>query len=259
MASDLYEEAPVWYLRVKQAAQRGATLIVANPRETKLDRYASFVMCYAYGDEVKTAQVLTKKGKIGDAFIKAENAVILFGSEGLGLEASTALATALCPALNDTGHVGKPNNGLIGVWPRANDQGAWEIGFHPEVDLQAAFDKAEAVYIVGADPFGDGALKIKSGRRKPFIVVQDLFETEDRQTGGCIIARPGIYRAGGDVHIRRTPCTAVSIKRFRRWRGRKPILQLHPRLPNKWASSSKVHPLPWSSTSWPQIICPMRG
>jgi NADH-quinone oxidoreductase subunit G len=34
VASNLYEEAPIWYLRVKQAAERGATLIVLNPRET---------------------------------------------------------------------------------------------------------------------------------------------------------------------------------------------------------------------------------
>jgi NADH-quinone oxidoreductase subunit G len=67
---------------------------------------------------------------------------------------------------------------LIGVWPRANDQGAWEVGFRPVEDLQAAFDNTEAVYIVGADPFGDSVLKLKSGKRKPFIVVQDLFETE---------------------------------------------------------------------------------
>ena len=36
VASDLYQEAPIWYLRVKQAVDRGATLIVLNPRETKL-------------------------------------------------------------------------------------------------------------------------------------------------------------------------------------------------------------------------------
>lgn len=187
VASDLYEEAPIWYLRIKQASERGATLIVANPRETKLDRFASFVVRYAYGDEVKTVHDLTRKGKIGDAFVKAENAVILFGSEGLGLEGSTALATACARALNDTGHVGKPNNGLMGVWQRANDQGAWEIGFRPGENLQAAFDKADAVYIVGADPFGDGALKIRSGKRKPFIVAQDLFETETAKLADVVL------------------------------------------------------------------------
>ena len=202
MASDLYEEAPIWYLRVKQASQNGATLIVANPRETKLDRYATYVVRYAYGDEVKTVQVLTKKGRIGDAFMKAENAVILFGSEGLGLEASTALATACARALNDTGHVGKPNSGLIGVWPRSNDQGAWEVGFRPVENLQAVFDKAEAVYIVGADPFGDGALKLRNGKRRPFIVVQDLFETATAELADVVLPaqayteREGTFTSG---------------------------------------------------------------
>jgi NADH-quinone oxidoreductase subunit G len=202
VASDLYEEAPIWYLRVKQAAQRGATLIVANPRETKLDRFASFVIRYAYGDEVKTVQNLMKRGKIGDAFAKADNSIILFGSEGLGLEGSTALATACARALNDTSHVGRPNNGLIGVWQRANDQGAWEVGFRPEENLQSVFDKADAVYIAGADPFGDGMLKIKDAKRKPFIVVQDLFETETAKIANVVLPahayteRDGTFTSG---------------------------------------------------------------
>ena len=57
VASDLYQEAPIWWLRVKQAADRGATLIVANPRETKLDKFATYVIRYAYGDEVKTIKI----------------------------------------------------------------------------------------------------------------------------------------------------------------------------------------------------------
>src|SRR5687768_13838764 len=84
VASDLYQEAPIWYLRVKQAADRGATLIVFNPRETKLDRYASFVVRYTYGDEANAIYDLDKKSKIHDALTTAENAVILFGSDGLG-------------------------------------------------------------------------------------------------------------------------------------------------------------------------------
>src|SRR6266540_4441652 len=79
VASDLYEEAPIWYLRVKQAADRGANLIVLNPRETKLDRYASYVVRYAYGDETKAVQDLGKQSKIGDILTNAQNAVILFG------------------------------------------------------------------------------------------------------------------------------------------------------------------------------------
>lgn len=43
-------------------------------------------------------------------------------------------------------HVGRANNGLIGVWQRANDQGAFEIGFQPEEDLEKAL-KGKSVYI----------------------------------------------------------------------------------------------------------------
>ena len=42
VASDIHDEAPVWYLRLKAAAQRGATVIVANARATKLDEFATY-------------------------------------------------------------------------------------------------------------------------------------------------------------------------------------------------------------------------
>ncbi|MER3545523.1 MAG: NADH dehydrogenase (quinone) subunit G [Chloroflexota bacterium] len=51
IASDLEEEAPIWWLRVKQAADRGATLLVAAGRPTKTDRYAEHKLRYRYGGE----------------------------------------------------------------------------------------------------------------------------------------------------------------------------------------------------------------
>ncbi len=41
VASDLHEEAPVWWLRVKQAADRGAKVVVVNPYATRLDKHAA--------------------------------------------------------------------------------------------------------------------------------------------------------------------------------------------------------------------------
>jgi NADH-quinone oxidoreductase subunit G len=201
-ASDLYEEAPIWWLRVKQAADRGATLIVANPRATKLDKFASFVVRYAYGDEVSTVQNLSRKSKIGDAFSRAKNAIVFFGSEGLGLAGSSNLAAACAKLLQDTEHTGKANNGLIGVWPHANDQGAWELGFRPVEDLQSVFDKAAVVYIAGADPFGEGMIKAKNVKRKPFVVVQDLLENATTEMADVVLPaqafseREGTYTSG---------------------------------------------------------------
>jgi NADH-quinone oxidoreductase subunit G len=196
VASDLYEEAPIWYLRVKQAADRGANLIVLNPRETKLDRFASYVVRYAYGDEVKAVQDLGKKGKISDAFINAQNAVILFGSDGLGVEGTASLASACAKLLQDSGHVGKPNNGLIGVWERTNDQGAWEMGFEIPEDLAKAL-KGKAVYIVGADPVGDDPKLAKALEGAQFVVVQDVIETATTEIADVVLpARAYIEREG---------------------------------------------------------------
>ncbi len=186
VASNLYEEAPIWYLRVKQAAERGANLIVLNARETKLDKYASYVVRYAYGDEVKTVDDLTKKSKISDSFLKSENAVILYGSDGLGVSGSAAVASACAKLLNDSGFVGKPNNGLIGVWGRANDQGAWEMGFEVEEDLPKVL-KGKAVYIVGADPVADDPKLEKALEGAEFVAVQDVMETATTEIANVVL------------------------------------------------------------------------
>ncbi|MBP6178626.1 MAG: NADH-quinone oxidoreductase subunit NuoG [Anaerolineales bacterium] len=201
VASDLYEEAPIWWLRVKQAADRGATLIVANPRETKLDRFAKYVIRYAYGDEVKAINDLNAKGKIADEFAKAKNAVVFFGSEGLGLNGTSGLASACASLLKETEHIGKPNNGLVGVWQRANDQGAWEVGLRPEVELDKAL-KGKAVYIVGADPVGDDPALAKALKGAKFVAVQDILETATTEIADVVLPaqafseREGTFTSG---------------------------------------------------------------
>ncbi len=186
VASDLYEEAPIWWLRVKQAAERGATLIVANARQTKLDRFAKFVIRYANGDEVKAVQDLGGKGKIAEAFAQAKNAVVLFGSDGLGLEGSSSLAAACADLLVKTGHTGRANNGLIGVWQRANDQGAWEMGFRPQGNLAKAL-KGKTVYVVAADPAGDDPALAQALEGAEFVIVQELFRTATAELADVVL------------------------------------------------------------------------
>lgn len=201
VASDLYQEAPIWYLRVKQAKERGATLIVMNPRETKLDRYASFKVRYEYGEEARTVHDLTKKSKEGDALLKSENVVILYGSEGLGVTGSQSLATACAKLLHENGFMGKPNNGLIGVWERANDQGAWEMGFTVEEDLAKAL-KDKSVYVVGADPVNDDPKLAKALEGAAFVAAQDVMETATTEIADVVLPaqafteREGTFTSG---------------------------------------------------------------
>ncbi|PWB55959.1 MAG: NADH dehydrogenase (quinone) subunit G [Anaerolineales bacterium] len=184
VASDLYQEAPLWYLRIKQAARRGATLIVVNARQTKLDPWAAFVVRTSYGDEVETVQGLPGKEKIGALIQSAENLVVLYGSDGLGLEGSSALAAACAELVK--AHAGKPNSGLIGVWPRANDQGAWEIGFKPAEDLAKTLS-GKTVYVVAADPAGDDPLLQQALKGAKFLAVQELFLTETAKLAQVVL------------------------------------------------------------------------
>jgi NADH-quinone oxidoreductase subunit G len=205
VASNLHEEAPIWWLRVKQAAARGARLIVVNPRPTRLDQYATHVVRYPYGAEAAVVlamvNVLSAKrpdlpavvqGLLRDpelqaaakAFAEAADGVILFGNEGIGLEGSQALAQSCANLLITTGHTGRPNNGLIGVWQKANEQGAWDMGFRPLLDLKEAMKAAEVLYIVAADPAGDDPGLPMTAE---FVVVQDLFLTSTAKLADVIL------------------------------------------------------------------------
>ena len=187
IASDIHQEAPLWWLRLRNAARNGVKLIVANPRPTRLDEFATHIVRYQYGQEAAVLSAFEPGGKgflaevneqTGREFAEATNAILFFGSEGIGLIHSEALAQAGANLLYKTGHWGKPNNGIIGVWPHGNTQGAWDMGYKPCMDmpdlrpapvgllgpadggLQAVLDH-EAVVDVPCDHHGAGS----GGRR----------------------------------------------------------------------------------------------
>jgi NADH-quinone oxidoreductase subunit G len=223
VACDLQEEAPIYFLRVKQAVDRGAQLIVVNPRPTKLERYVAHVLRYPYGAEAaailgmvnslsakkpdlpEAVRDLNRSGQLAaaaKAFAGAENAVVLFGSEGAGLEASRALAQGCANLLVATDHVGRPNNGLIGVWERANTQGAWDMGFRPSGDLAGEIENSQVVYIAAADPASDQPSLAGALNSAGFVIVQELYLTETAKLADVIfpaqsfIERSGTYTNG---------------------------------------------------------------
>jgi NADH-quinone oxidoreductase subunit G len=222
VASDLHEEAPVWWLRVKQAAERGATLVVLNLRPTRLDDLATQAIHYEPGQALATVHQLLNAAKVdaggqnhgplqaaADALIEANNLVIFYGGEGLSYEETDTLARLLANLLlikRDNGdggaHAGRINNGLIPVWPHGNTQGAWDMGAVPhlepgyaaaekkgrnaaEIMAAAAGGELKALYVAGADPAGDGML-IKRDRLE-FLVVQELFMTDTAKMADVVL------------------------------------------------------------------------
>ncbi|MFQ5943070.1 MAG: NADH-quinone oxidoreductase subunit NuoG [Anaerolineales bacterium] len=231
IAADLHEEAPVWWLRLKQAAERGATLIVANARTTRLDDYAKHSLRYPTGKAVHTSlgllQFISDDPELarfeGDrdakaaarAFKGARNAIVFFGQEGLNYAGSEALARACAQMLETKARVGRPKNGLVAVWPHANTQGAWDMGLKPEPrGLAAALEGAKAAYIIAADPASDEPGVHATLEKLSTLIVQDLFLTPTAKLADVVLpAQSFVERAGtftnGERRVQRL-YTAVS-------------------------------------------------
>lgn len=201
LASDLHEEAPVWWLRIKQAAERGAALIVVNPNETRLDKFATHTLRYNPGELLLTFGGFLESAA-GKVFAEAENALIFYGSNGLGLQQSICLANAAANLLIKTGHYGKANNGLVPVWPKANSQGAWDMGFRPALDLAERLRQAKVAYIAASDPAGDDPALAAALDETKFVIVQELFLSETAKRADLVLPaaayteREGTFTSG---------------------------------------------------------------
>ncbi|MCY4063347.1 MAG: NADH-quinone oxidoreductase subunit NuoG [Chloroflexi bacterium] len=167
IASDLEEEVPMWRLRLKQAQDRGAYLVVANARHTRLEDFAvqgarndkvveGDVIRYGAGEAVAVMQNLSaNQPEIAERLSKAENLVIVAGAEGLTLAGSKTLAQAAANFLIETGHIGRRNNGLLIPLPGANGMGLHYLGYTPEATLDIMANPPKALIVAQAELLDD--------------------------------------------------------------------------------------------------------
>jgi NADH-quinone oxidoreductase subunit G len=214
IASDLHQEAPVWWLRIKQAVERGAELIVINLRPTRLEEHASHSIQHSYGNTLHTVLGVAREvapspelsglplnsqvSAAGKALADAKNLIIFFGREGMDYETTSKVAQACAAMLVRSGRAGKLNNGLIPVWPRSNTQGAWELGIHPaEGGLSREVEDAKAIYILAADPVADFPGFPELGSSQRFVIVQELFLTETAKQADVIFPAQSSFEYEG--------------------------------------------------------------
>lgn len=183
---DVEEQAPVWFLRLRQAVvDRGATLVMAHSRSTKMHRYAKQILRYESGRAPQWAAAQTV-----DLVKDAKNLLVVFGDEHLDGAGARALAQLLANLLIDSGHAGKANSGLLPLYPHANTQGVFDM-----VGNKLPPAQADVAWLIGV---GD---KVDAPQAK-FTIVQELLMTELAEKADVVLPaltfaeREGTFTSG---------------------------------------------------------------
>ncbi len=143
---------------------------------------------------------------IARAFAQSPDGLILYGREAMQAEKrDPALASAISALLLVTGHVGKPNNGLIALYPHNNSMGAMDFGLSPEFGVGRApvvetglpakemmAGRVRGLYVMACDPASD------PGFVKPeCLVVQDIVMTETAKLADVILPAQSFAETDG--------------------------------------------------------------
>ncbi|MBP2653168.1 MAG: FAD-dependent pyridine nucleotide-disulfide oxidoreductase [Firmicutes bacterium] len=192
---DIKEVNPVAALMVKEAAERGAELVLVYDQPSKMTRYATEVMaikqenitCFINscvdairgkeakacecGDNEKHAQ----RARLVELLAGAKKPVFVIGGDISAHEAEAVAGLALA--------AGKADKSLLVMHGKANTQGAIDLGF------EAACSKAKDAFVIfGEDPVGCGvnnaALSIKESE---FTMVADVFLTETAKLADVVL------------------------------------------------------------------------
>jgi NADH-quinone oxidoreductase subunit G len=137
--------------------------------------------------DLKGTRVPHEQVEAAEALLAAENLVIFVGGEGVTVAQHAELMQAAANLLIITGHVARPNNGLVAVWPGANYQGALDLGFSPEVGADLV-DNPPALWFIGeADPVAEDVDAAAAVARAEFVVVSTQFMTPTAEQADLVL------------------------------------------------------------------------
>jgi NADH-quinone oxidoreductase subunit G len=199
IASDLEEQVPLWRLRLKAAQDRGAMLVVAHERHTRLADFAAQTerrfkpvygadLRYAPGQAAEFMHNLRQHApEVAQQLAEAENLVIVAGADDLNLEGHQALMRAAANFLIETGHIGKPNNGLLAPLPGPNGFGLQAMGFTPS-NTQAIMANPPKVLIVAqCQPLDDDPTAHEWLSQVETVIYLGLFADRTAQAASFVL------------------------------------------------------------------------
>jgi NADH-quinone oxidoreductase subunit G len=183
---DLTEEFPVIWLRIRQALNKGASVIFIGNYAPEIAPYLTNVITHAPGKELETLKTHLP-----------DNGVFLVGRQYLASPNRTAILSYLMQFQNTSLNLLEGNG---------NSMGARLAGMHPElkplgekssakgldglsVVNQAAKEGWDLLYVAGSNPARKFPKTLWEEARKNlgFLVVQDLFLTETAATADVVL------------------------------------------------------------------------
>ncbi len=199
LGSFKYNQVPA--IRARQAAERGARLIVISPDESIADDRALLRICPEDNNIELLLQILAATvphpqsapdnawegwsevaqltaginigavaAQIAELYTAASRAVILVD----GYTTSIAAVQVLADLAVVSGHIGSVANGIIVISPGGNATGVWQAGFkQPRQEvLEALYQGSlKSIFIWGEDPVGCGMIQAETLRRADHLVV----------------------------------------------------------------------------------------
>jgi len=147
VASDLQEEAPVWYLRVKGAADRGARVVTVNAPSHRTG--------FASPNSACCTSTATRSTRCTRS-IPAKSRIWSSSSAAKALDRARhqTLMQEAANIMVSKNHAGNINNGVLAVWPGANTQGAFDLGYTSEATEAIIGKRPDVLFLADADLIG---------------------------------------------------------------------------------------------------------
>jgi formate dehydrogenase major subunit len=222
------EDNPVIFLKLKQAAEAGAKVILINPRDMKQQHFSfahevvytanntKFLKEIAKGiieggaskdadgyrkfaADLKDVKVSAKARQIAELYAGAKKAMIVMQQNTLTEDAQTLAADIALLS----GHIGTPRDGILYIRPKNNSQGLADQGIR---DGALDMEGVKALLIFGEDPLGAAAIRgsaaetkaaVKLVKDAEFVMVCDTHMTKTAAAADVVLPGTGFASTDG--------------------------------------------------------------